>query len=154
MTYKKIRIAVLILALAFVLQGCEGSYSSFRKFDNPGCSKGGTYVKVKYGDSKLKVKPISKLHRGGAFEFRLKPKKPWPWGKDKDYGNALVTIEGKDGPGGLDANWIKADNEGNRNNRKLIVCVPPAPEIEKGIYYYSIKVEKLGILDPRADVQQ
>lgn len=149
MNSKKVRTAMLVLPFTLLLQGCEGTYSNFRKFDNPSCSKGGSYVNVHYGDSQLKVKPIANVNRGGAFEFRLKPKKPK--GKEKDYDNALVTIDGKTGPDGLDASWIKADNADNRKKRNLVICVPPG--IDRGIYYYSVKVEKLGVLDPRADVQ-
>ena len=147
MNTRTIRNALLILPLPILLSACEGSFSSFVKSGKDGCPKGGTYVNVHYGDSQLKVKSIAKLHRGGAFEFRLKPKKSKNDPEGVNYKNVKVTIKGKD----TRSDWIPEISGTAAGKGKIAFCVKNDVPLGRN-YEYWVEVEKVGRLDPRADV--
>lgn len=149
MTNQAIRNLLLILPLPLILAACEGSYSSFVKSGKDGCPKGGTYVNVHYGDSQLKVKPIAKVHRGGAFEFRLKPKKSKSDPDGVDYKEVNVTVKGKD----VRSDWIEAISGTAKGKGKLVFCVKDSVALGRN-YEYWVEVDQVGRLDPRADVEQ
>lgn len=147
MNFKSIRNALLLSPLMILLVACEGTYSGFMKFDEPNCSSGGTFVNIHYGDSQLRVRPVVKVKKGKALEFRLKPVAAR--GKEKGFEDAEVTIEAKDEEGKPVKNWLSKTPRGNSRKGSLIVCA----NTEEGMYHYSIHVAGLGTLDPRADVE-
>lgn len=133
---------VMILALlTATLAGCAtpGNFSESRSISAQ-CPGGSAFVNVDYGDSYLKVNAVANTQRGGALEFRLRGL--------PGYEDHLVTISGK---AAKDA-WISASGSENDRDNKLIVCVPP--DLEPDSYYYLVRVEDVGTLDPRVDVRR
>jgi len=143
---------ILLLVTPLLLMACatEGKFSTSNKFETlADCHDGGTYVKVHYEDSYLKIKPKINVKRGTGLEFRLKPKNSV--GAPVNYEEMEVTIEGK--PGGLSAAWINVSGSfKNSPGGSLFICIPDGTA--EGTYHYSVSVEQLGQLDPRADVER
>ena len=141
----------LLLVTPLLLMACatEGKFSTANKFETlEDCEDGGTYVRVYYEDSSLKIKPKINVKRGTGLEFRLKPKNSV--GAPVDYEKMLVTIEGKSG--GSSDDWIDVSGSFESSGGSLILCVPAGTT--PGIYQYSVSVEQLGQLDPRANVER
>lgn len=133
--------AMMLALLTAALAGCAtaGKFSESRSISAQ-CPDGSAFVNVDYGDSFLKVNAIANTKRGGALEFRLNAR--------PGYEDHLVTISGK---AAKDA-WISASGNENGRDDKLIVCVPP--DLEPDSYYYLVRVEEVGTLDPRVDVRR
>ena len=131
--------ALLLSVLAVTLTACAtpGEYSASRSISTQ-CADGSTFVNVDYGDSNIRVNPVANVKRNGALEFRLRA--------DQGYEDKLVTISGKAAKDG----WISASGSDDGRDNKLIVCIPSAQA--EGTYYYLVRVEDVGTLDPRANV--
>ena len=143
---------LLIGLMPLLLMACtsEGKYSKFNSFDTKAeCEDAGTWVKVHYGDSQLKVKPKVHLKKGWAWEFRLKPKIKAT--DPVDYNKMKVTIKGK--AKDPDASWIDISGTFEDSGGSLILCVDPEQDQELQTYEYYVNVEEVGTLDPRADVE-
>lgn len=109
-----------------------------------------TNVNISYGDSQLKVTPpIVKVKLGSMLRFNLQPdKKPTdPTGVDYDY--VAVTIKGKTAEA---RQWLYVSGTHNLEGN-LTVCAPEGDN-KVGVYEYLVKVDKVGELDPRADVEK
>ena len=146
MKSKPFLLPCLGVGLALALGACatNGKHSANARYSID-CTAGGTFVNVHYGDSELKVHPIANVHRGAALEFRLKPNRR---NSDKvNYENVKVKIKGAKTP---PASWIDLEGTFASTNGKMVVCVPDS--VARGTYYYEVKVDGVGILDPRADV--
>ena len=110
---------------------------------------GATTTIVFYGDSELRTTPISKIKANSEFRFKLKPDKKKTDPKNVDYNTVDVTIKVK--LGGT-ATWIDAKGSAAKaTNSTLIVCVPKDAKV-KDVYEFFINVDKVGKLDPRAEV--
>lgn len=143
----KMQKLLLILIVPFFLTACatEGQYSIHNTFDAlEDCDEGGTLVRVYYGDSYLKIKSRISVKTGTGLKFDLNPNKKRS--DLVDYEDMLVTIEAKTTD--PDAGWIDVSGTYNDSAGALYVCA----ETDPGVYYYLVKVEEIGELDPRADV--
>ena len=124
------------------------------------CTNGSVVVEVKYGDSYLKVTPKAKLKRDAGVKFVLKPKNEVAHSKNgsKESEDLLVTIKGErydrapgTSGGTEDLTWLdKSGTAGPNPHRYLVACADA--EQAEGTYFYSVEVEHVGKLDPRADV--
>jgi hypothetical protein len=120
--------------------------------------EGYTLTGIVYGDSKLIVVPVSKIHANTEWRFRLQPIKLDSDPADVNYNNVNVEIRGK--PASLplppDHNaWIAASGSYNSTaaeEHTLAVCVPEAAPIGT-IYEYLVEVDFVGTIDPRGDVE-
>lgn len=152
-----IKIISSLLGL-MVLAGCatEGEFIA-DNLPNTCSSTGHTFVFIKYGDGYLSAKAVIKVKPGKELQYILDPGSKSDIVKFRDM---QVTITGKDSPGPptspfpippADDAWLNASGNYTANGRVLRVCVPPNPVGDK--YYYTIEVENVGKLDPRADIQ-
>jgi len=130
----------------------ESSRDSLGECDD----EGGTFVKLFYGNRRIRTVGVAHLQAGELFVIQLKPENDANNRPDIDYDALDVTISGKlcapgqkppesdcfltAGPASYDA---APDNE-------LVICVPEGQA--SGTYYYNIVIDKTGSLDPRADV--
>lgn len=150
MNQQALRNTILIpgLGLALALGACAtpGQHSASARYSIE-CTAGGTFVNVQYGDSRLQVHPIANVHRGAALEFRLKPDRRRS--DETDYEKVKVAIRGAEGKA-PPAEWIDVEGSYADTGGTLVVCVPE--DVAVDTYYYMIEVEKVGMLDPRADV--
>jgi hypothetical protein len=144
---------LLIGLIPLLLMACtsEGKYSKSNTFDiKEECGDAGTWVRVHYGDSQLKVKPKVHLKKGSAWEFRLKPKIKAT--DPVDYNKMEVTILGKKSD--PDASWIDISGTFEKSGGSLVLCVDPDQKEDLKTYEYFVHVEEIGTLDPRADVEK
>ncbi len=65
---------------------------------------------------------------------------------DNDFKDAIVTITGKT----AESNWINVSGKAS-DSTELFVCVPDGLPVGKE-YYYSVSVQGVGFVDPRAKV--
>ena len=146
MTQPTLRKAIGAALLTLALGACAtpGQHSISARYSIE-CTAGGTFVNVRYGDSKLEVQPIANVHRGAALEFRLKPDRRES--DEVNYETVKVSIRGAKEP---PAEWIDVEGSYRSTGGTLVVCVPEG--VDKGTYYYEVEVEGVGTLDPRADV--
>jgi hypothetical protein len=138
---------MLILLTPLALTACDlnGQDSQTNVFLDCG-SAHSTPIQLHYGDSQIKVTAVTKTKRKRTLVFHLHPdKQPTD---QTDYETVNVTIEGKT----PDAQWINVDGtyDGSAQNQ-LEVCVPENVAIK--VYEYIVKVDGVGQLDPRADVE-
>ena len=66
---------LLMGLIPLLLMACtsEGKYSTFNTFDTEEeCGDAGTWVKVHYGDSQLRVKPKVHLKKGSASQLEVR----------------------------------------------------------------------------------
>jgi hypothetical protein len=133
---------VMLLLSACDMEGKHSNSNKFMGLDN--CEDGGTWVKVHYGDSSLKVMPKISVKKGSGIEFRLKPSKK----KSDlvDYETVEVTIKGKATRDGKN-DWITAAGTA-KDNGALTLCA----SADVGDYEYLVEVEGVGTLDPRVKV--
>lgn len=152
-----IRITTALLSL-LLFAGCakEGQFIA-DNVPNSCSGTGHTFVFVNYGDGYLSAKAIIKVKPGKELQYILKPGSKSDLVKFRDM---KVTITGKDSLGPptspfpvppSDDAWLDASGSYTLNGRVLKVCVPANPVGDK--YYYTIKVDNVGQLDPRADIQ-
>ena len=141
---------IVILTSLLLISACavDGRHSKSAKptATCPG-SVGATTTNVFYGDGELRVTPISKIKANSEFRFKLKPqtKRTDP----TNYDNVDVEIKFKPGD---PATWIDVkDSAANATNDTLIVCVPDTAHVGD-IYEFFITADKVGKLDPRAEV--
>ena len=153
-------LTAVAITIAFTACAIPGKYRPTASISSD-CSKGSVVVDIKYSDSYLKVTPRANLKRDAGVKFVLKTKKGRSIGKTgtKDNRDLIVTIKGErfdpSGGGGGDTavSWLnKTGTAGPKRRNELIVCA--ADDQAYGTYFYSVEVENVGILDPRADVEQ
>jgi len=156
--------ALTVLSLTVLLTACvvPGKFRPNDKISED-CPDGSVTVEIKYGDSYIEVTPKADLNKNSGIRFVLKPKQnEAAYSKDgppKDSESLMVTIAGEkyessgDTPvGDTGVGWLnKSGAAGPEPHKDLIVCA--AGDQAKGIYYYSVQVENVGKLDPRADVK-
>ena len=144
--------AIIILATLLLVSACafNGQYSSSAKPSGI-CdgSIGATTTNVFYGDGELRITPISKIKANSEFRFKLKPdhKKT-----DRiDYNSVDVEIKFKSSESDS-AEFIDIKGSSAKaTDSTLIVCVP-ADAAKGDVYEFFIDVDKVGKLDPRAEV--
>ena len=146
------RVIPIILTLT-LLAACEGKFI-LRNTPNSCGSEGYTFVVIHYGDGRLITLPIIEVAAGAELQYRLLP------GNDSaliDYSAANVAITPKTAPSPpyptppADATWLNASGSVDLNGDVWKVCVPQNPT--GSTYYYTITVDGVGQLDPRADVE-
>lgn len=134
-----------VLFYAFAATGCA-QVSALTT--TCGGSSGIPATIIKYGDSKIDVKPKSQVKVNREFQFQLIPdRNP---GDPVDYRDMLVTVSGKDAA----SSWISGSatyNTADPGNRFFGGCVP-GTAVEGDIFSYDVKVQSVGTLDPRAEV--
>lgn len=144
-----------LLFVLTLLTGCasEGKFISDH-LPNSCDSKGYTFVVINYGDGYLWTKAVIKVRPGAELQYHLKPGSKTDLVKFRDM---EVTIAGKDAPvppfpsPPSDDSWLDASGSYTDDGSVWKVCVPKEPEGDK--YYYTITVENLGQIDPRADIE-
>jgi hypothetical protein len=111
-----------------------------------GTVSGYTQTQVAYGDDGISMKKISKVRVNTEFRIKLKPK------PKEDWEDVLVTAKGITAKSDANADWIDGNGRANNlpNGWFVAGCVPA---VEKGTKYkFDLKVEDLGLLDPRIEV--
>lgn len=153
-----------ILLVPMLFAGCCTTGGKFCKGSIPsaaceGTVTGYTFTGIGYGDSKLVVVPISRLHAGTEWRFRLQPIRLDSDPEGVNYRNVNVTIEGKPAgdPPTMDHNgWISASGSYKSTAaaaHTFAVCVPADVPIGT-IYEYLVEVDLVGTIDPRGDVEE
>lgn len=164
MPYKCKLGALTVLSLTVLLTACVAP-GKFRPNDtiSRDCPAGSVTVEIKYGDSYIDVTPKAHLKENSGIKFVLKPREGEAAhskdGPPKDTESLMVTITGEkyessgDTPvGDTSVGWLnKSGAAGPEPHKDLIVCA--ADDQAEGTYYYSVQVENVGKLDPRADVK-
>jgi len=127
----------------------------------PAIPTGYTYTGIAYGDSKMVVIPISRIRAGTEWRFYLLPIDSL--GGATQFGDALVTIDGKPAPytpptPPANDDWIDVSKSYNNatvagRSRYIALCVPTDVE-EHQVWQYLVKIETIGTLDPRAHVEE
>ena len=136
---------LLILFTPFVVTACvTGPYAMVES-----CPVAGSkLVTVHYGDSQIKVTPANvRIHQGKMLNFKLNGENKAGDPVGVNYKDVAVTIVGKTTEG---KSWLWVVGSDNATGT-LSVCVPEGEErvVE---YSYLVKVDKVGVLDPRATV--
>ncbi len=110
-------------------------------------SNGKSPVNVFYGDSQLRVEPpFVSVKKHTSIEFKLNPvKSPGNDPAGVDYDEIIVTIMGKNTEG----NWLNVSGKGK--GAKFVVDAPD-PGATACTYEYTVTVQGVGQLDPRAEV--
>lgn len=137
-----------------LLSGCakEGQFIA-DNLPNSCSGTGHTFVFIDYGDGYLSAKAVIKVKPGKELQYRLRPGSKSDLVKFRD---STVTITGKTAPvppfpsPPSDDGWLDASGSYTVDGNKLTVCVPANPVADN--YYYTITVENVGKLDPRADI--
>lgn len=159
---RKLTLFILVLA---VTAGCRDGQFIKNGFTSTSCGGGGisltgyTVTAIRYGDSRLRIIPVSKLRPESEFRFGLLPKV-----KDSDppvnFRDAFVTISSDDDDGDTPANWLDVSGTMSGSGGSLVVCVPAETGLAKTQYKYAVTVswpgtattDTLGYLDPRARI--
>jgi len=129
------------LAILLFLSGCaaQGGGLKVPKRVTEVCDSSGIAPSfVKYGESHLSAKAVQNIRNKKKWRIKLQA--------DNDYKDAIVTITGKT----ADANWIAASGKASVS-AELFICVPDGLAIDSE-YYYSVTVQGVGYIDPRAKV--
>lgn len=137
---------LLILFTPFVVTACgPGPYALVDT-----CPVAGSkLVTVHYGDSQIKVTPANvKIHQGKMLNFKLNGENKAGDPVSVDYEDVAVTIMGKTTEG---KSWLWVVGSENATGT-LSVCAPEGEDREVE-YSYLVKVDKVGVLDPRATVE-
>lgn len=150
-----IRITTALLGIV-LLSGCakEGQFIA-DNLPNSCSSTGHTFVFINYGDGYLTAKAVIKVKPGKELQYRLKPGSKTDLVKFRD---SLVTITAKTAPNPpfpappSDSVWLHKSGTYRGTGGVMTVCVPPNPVGDK--YYYTINVQNVGQLDPRADIRE
>ncbi len=159
---------IVLLAGMLTIVGCgpDGQFRRSAITSGPcGNVSGYTYTAVAYGDSHLIVVPVSHIRPNTEWRFYLRPKRRGTDPAGVDYRNVNVTITGKF-PGASpppDRNdWIDVPPQSwsgtTTPGRYLVECVPTqysnGNPIQSGDQFeFIVKVDSVGELDPRADVE-
>ena len=116
--------------------------------DCPG-SVGSTVTNLFYGDSQIRMTPVSRVKPNSVFRIKLKPQRG---GRDPvDYDSVVVEVTPKPPTVGA---WLvdsgSYDSTAGDNN-ELRFCVPDDPD--RTIYWFNVDIQpEIGKLDPRAEV--
>jgi hypothetical protein len=161
-TMRKIATVLVIAALS---TGCaDGKFQKSSITGGP-CAPaiptGYTYTGIAYGDSKMAVIPVSQIRGGTEWRFYLLPIDSL--GGATQYGNAMVTIDGKPPPPPQPTppatdDWIDASGTYNTatvagRSRYIALCVPN--ELVRGQdWRYEVTIDTVGTLDPRGHVER
>lgn len=108
----------------------------------------GPPVNVHYGDSQLKVTPpIFKVKKQNKIKFQLIPDKKPSDPAGVNYSTVTVTIEAKNPTAHP---WLKASGN-DEDDGDLVVCVPG--NAQNGVVEYLVRVDEVGTLDPRVEIE-
>jgi hypothetical protein len=145
---------ILIACVSVITAGCADGKFNAGIFQSSACNPpvdviGFTPVAIKYGDSHLVVIPVAKIRPNSEIRFMLLPQKK-PSTDLIDYENVLVSVSSADDDGDTPADWLEVAGTYNANDKMLTVCVPA--NLSESTYKYIVKVDNVGMLDPRADV--
>ena len=156
---------ILMLFATILISACatEGHFSASRTFESSGDSlgqcddKGGTFVKLFYGNRRIRTVGVAHLQAGELFVSQLKPENDRNNRQGIDYDTLDVTISGKlCAPGQMPPEsdcFLTAGPESYDDtapDNELVMCVHP--DQPPGDYYYNIDIKETGSLDPRAKV--
>ena len=118
---------------------------------------GYTATVVLYGDSKIAVVPISRIRANTEWRFKLRPINLSSDYEEDIYETLNVEIDGKVAetpydPGHND--WITASGTytGSASDKHTLILCTPSELPDDTTYKYLVEVEKVGVIDPRADV--
>jgi len=148
---------ITVLLISVIFAGCDGTFRS-RPFQSAACNarvEGYTATYVAYGDSKLVVIPLSKIHENTEWRFILRPLDIGNARSGIDFKNLMVTIKGKRSPGPDD--WIDVSGTYNgsaADKHTLVECVKPPVGLTGTEYTYLVTVEEVGKLDPRGRISR
>ena len=143
----------LLLLSIILCAGCapEGKFIN-SSLPNSCSSTGYTFVVIHYGDGRIITLPIIEVLAGAELQYHLMP------GPDSalvDFSAQTVTISPKTGPlfptPPADAAWLGATGSVDVDGNVWRVCVPDNPIGTE--YYYTIDIDNVGSIDPRADVE-
>lgn len=102
-------------------------------------------VTLDYGEEGIQAL-TKKVKRNSMFTIKLDP-------NSDAYKDKKVTITGKGvSPGGAGVpapSWLDTSDDYN-TRKKFIYCTPDVPNDQS--YFFSVKVEGVGEVDPRVDV--
>ncbi|MEJ2274936.1 MAG: hypothetical protein P8Y01_10250 [Woeseiaceae bacterium] len=155
---KKLLILVCTVPL---LAACDGRFIK-DEFLSSECLEAGerltlegyTITAIHYGDSRMIVLPISKIHANSEFRFKLIPDKKKS--DEFNWEDAWVEISSDDDDADTPPNWLDAEGSHAANDGWLVACVPDIAPGRKIKYKVSVSKAEgeaaLGLLDPRAVV--
>jgi hypothetical protein len=105
---------------------------------------GVTNTTVHYGDSMLKVTPVSEVRIGSELRLVLTPR--IEKGDPANYDESRVTVTPESGS----PSWFRAS--GNKEEKRFLsICIED--DVKPGdVIKYLVEVENVGTLDPRARV--
>lgn len=129
------------LAILLFLSGCTAQSGGLKvpKRVTEVCDSSGIAPSwVKYGEAHLSVKKVQNIKKKKKWRIKLQA--------DSGYEDAVVTITGKT----ADANWISASGMESVSD-ELFICVPDGLNVDDE-FYYSVTVQGVGYIDPRAKV--
>ena len=132
-----------VLCSAIVLTVC--AFSAALACDRPSHEQ----TWIKYGESRLAAKPITKIRSGSKWVFMLHPD---PNDEETDtglieYNDVLVTITSKS----PEHKWLSVSGR-HVVSEKLEVCIPDGLEDGK-VIEFTISVQWAGTLDPRGVIE-
>jgi len=138
------RTLLLFLSAPLLLAACQMSPPA--PANNCTNQHGAQPINIHYGDSQLKVTPpLYKVHKNKFLKFKLiADNVAGPGGLD--YGAVTVTVRSKDSKTNQ---WINTSGSENKG-AVLTVCMPADQPL--GVVEYLVDVDKVGTLDPRAEV--
>lgn len=132
-----------LAVVALALTACEAPGPVKRPLPSADCEKlSPENTWIKYGDSNLSAKPVTKIGKKSLWRFKLQPDNNGPI----DYDSAIVTITSKT----PEYAWLSVSGK-RADSSDLIVCVPDGLEIGT-VIEYMISVQWVGTLDPRGEV--
>ena len=136
---------LLILFTPFVVTACgPGPHALVETCPVSGFKQ----VMVHYGDSQIRVTPANvRIHQGKMLKFKLNGENNAGDPVGVDYKDVAVTIMGKTTEG---KKWLWVVGSESVTDT-LSVCAPEGADREVE-YSYLVKVDKVGVLDPRATV--
>ena len=142
---------ILILAILTAAAGCatNGNPNKGAK-SNGTCpdSVGATTTNLFYGDSQIRLTPISKVRENSELRFHLKPQKNR--GDKVDYEAIVVEVKFK--PVANPPTWLEnKDSYNNAPDNTLTVCVPPGAALGT-VWEFYVDIPGIGKIDPRAEV--
>ena len=153
-------LTIAVIAASLAACASPGTYRPNTQVSRD-CTNGSVLVEIRYGDSHLQVTPRANLKRNAGVKFVLKPKQneqAHSKNGSKATNDLEVLIKGEKfvpdsgATGDTSVTWLdKSGTAGPPPHTDLIACAKPNQA--QGTYYYSVEVEHVGKLDPRADVK-